>query len=183
MSILPEIAGTCPIGSPPREFCARMQRRVDAGLLSGRPHPRSSYAVTHASPTGLRIRALGWWTAINVGLNELDLEAPRAGLVRYRIRYWRWAAFGILLSAGLGVVGLALLLAADVRSYIAAHQQQMVPGLSVDQNLLLAWGLVLFWGFVWPWVLIHLHQRPLRRLVEGLISEVDAGSAAARARG
>jgi len=50
----------------------------------------------------------------------------------------------------------------------------MIPGLSTEQNLLIAWSMVLFWGFVWPWLLIHLHQRPLRRLLERVISEVDA---------
>jgi hypothetical protein len=50
----------------------------------------------------------------------------------------------------------------------------MLPSLSVDQNLLVAWFMVLFWGLVWPWLLIPMHKRPLRRLVVRLITEVDA---------
>jgi hypothetical protein len=51
----------------------------------------------------------------------------------------------------------------------------MIPGLSIEQHVLVAWAMVVFWGFVWPWLLIALHKRPLRRLIERLIAEVDAG--------
>jgi hypothetical protein len=49
--------------------------------------------------------------------------------------------------------------------------------MSIDQNLSVAWLMVLFWGFVWPWLVIVLHKRPLRRLITRLIAEVDAGAA------
>jgi hypothetical protein len=51
-----------------------------------------------------------------------------------------------------------------------------VPGLSLDQNVYLAWGAVCFWGFVWPWLLIAFHKRPLRRLLERLVTEIDASA-------
>ena len=50
----------------------------------------------------------------------------------------------------------------------------MIPGLSIDQNLRVAWLMVLFWGFIWPWLLIWLHKRPLRGLITRLIAEIDA---------
>jgi hypothetical protein len=48
-----------------------------------------------------------------------------------------------------------------------------VPGLSVDQHFAVAWLMVAFWGFIWPWLLISMHKRPLHRLVTHLITEVD----------
>lgn len=152
-----------------------MKERVAAGFLSGRAQSRSNYVVTQAEPTFLQIRAADWSTALNVGLNDLELRATQPGQVRYHVRYWRWASYAIALSAVLGAIGLVFLLLTDVRSYIEAHPSRMTPGLSTEQNLLIAWSMVLFWGFVWPWLLIHLHQRPLRRLLERVISEVDAG--------
>jgi hypothetical protein len=38
------------------------------------------------------------------------------------------------------------------------------------------------WGFIWPWLLISLHKRPLHRLIARLIAEVDAGVASASRR-
>jgi hypothetical protein len=49
----------------------------------------------------------------------------------------------------------------------------MVPGLSVDQNVAIAWMMALFWGFAWPWLLIAMHKKPLRGLVERVITDVD----------
>jgi hypothetical protein len=37
----------------------------------------------------------------------------------------------------------------------------------------LLWAFLIFWGFVWPWMLVVLHQRPLRALVERLVTAVD----------
>ena len=175
MSLQPIIQGTCSIKSPAPEFFARMKQRVAAGLLSGRLQSRSNYIITQVEPTLLRIRAADWSTALNVGLNELELHVTQPGQVRYHVRYWRWAGYAIGLSAVLGAIGLAFLLLTDVRSYIEANPSRMIPGLSTEQNLFLAWTMVLFWGGVWPWLLIHLHQRPLRRLLERVISEVDLG--------
>jgi hypothetical protein len=56
----------------------------------------------------------------------------------------------------------------------------MPPGLSVDQNLFIAWAMVVFWGFVWPWILILPHKGRLHRQMAGLITEVDAEGSVGR---
>jgi len=181
MTLAPEIHGAVPIHSAPEVFLEKFRQRVSDGLLLGRPHRRSNYVVARAHARELQVRAVGWLTAINVGLNEFDLDLPASGMARYRVRYWRWASYVLGLSAVLGVVGLVLLLAFDVRAYITHTPGAMIPGLSVDQNLMLLWAIVLFWGFVWPWLLVLLHKGPLRRLVTRLITEID-GQAAPAAR-
>jgi len=181
MTLAPEIHGGVSIRSAPQQFLERFCQRVASGLLTGQPHPRSNYVVTQVDTHHLHVRAADWWTAINVGLNELDLELQQGGVVRYQIHYWRWAAFVIGLSGVLGLIGLVLLLAFDVRTYITQSPGAMIPGLSVDQNLMILWAMVLFWGFAWPWLLILLHKGPLRRLVKRLITEVD-GQASLAAR-
>jgi hypothetical protein len=42
---------------------------------------------------------------------------------------------------------------------------------------LIAWAMVLFWGFAWPWLLIGLHKCPLRRLVTRIVAEADEEAA------
>jgi hypothetical protein len=171
MTLAPRTEGTIPIRSSAAQFLAAFRRRVAAGLLSGRPR-RSNYVIAEGASDRLRVRAADWWTAFNVGLNELELE-PQAGVVHYRVRYWRWAGYALGVSAILGLIGVSLLLAVDVRGYIASHPASQFPGLSIDQSVAIAWSMVLFWGFVWPWFLIALHKRPLRRLIARLIAEVD----------
>ncbi|OFW26185.1 MAG: hypothetical protein A3H97_15650 [Acidobacteria bacterium RIFCSPLOWO2_02_FULL_65_29] len=170
----PQIQGAVPIRLAAPEFLEAFRQRISAGFLTGRPHPRSNYRISETGPDRLVVHAADWWTAINVGLNELALDLPQRGSVHYRVRYWRWVQYGLALSGMLGLIGIVLLVSLDVRGYIARHSTSMLPGLSVDQNLLIAWFMVLFWGFAWPWLLIPMHKRPLRGLVERLIAEVDA---------
>ena len=179
MSLAPEIHGSISIRSAPWDFLQTFQQRVTRGLLTGQPHPRSNYLVTRADAQQLHVQAADWRTAINVGLNEVDLELPQPGIVRYQVHYWRWASYAIGLGGVLGVIGAALLLAFDVRGYIAQAPGRMVPGPSVDQNLFVLWAMVLFWGLVWPWLLIQLHKGPLRRLLSRLVTEVDEQALAA----
>jgi hypothetical protein len=62
-----------------------------------------------------------------------------------------------------------------------AHREQArladSPGLSLDQNVAVACGMALFRGFAWPWILVAMHKRPVRRLMERLIADVDAEAA------
>jgi hypothetical protein len=173
MFLTPEIHGSVTTHSAPDRFVEAFRRRVEAGLLTGRPHRRSNYRVVRSDSTGVTVTAVGLPTALNVGLNEIDLRLPFKGGVRYRVSYWRWTGYGVFLSALLGLVGVVMLLAFDARTYIETHVASRWPGLSVDQNLAIAWGMVIFWGFVWPWIMVPLHKRSLRRLIERIITDVD----------
>jgi hypothetical protein len=179
MIFAPVVDGRTPLRSHGQAFLSGFESRVAAGLLSGRPHPRSVYTVTATDSGHIHIRAANSSTAVNVGLNEVDLSVPESGVVRYRVEYRRWAKFVVGLGCVLGIIGAALLLLFDARTYIANHPASRIPGLGVGENLAVAWAMVIFWGFVWPWLLIALHRRPVRRLIERLIAEVD-GEVAAR---
>jgi hypothetical protein len=171
---LPQIEGTTSIRSSVETFLPAFRRRVAAGLLTGLPHPRSNYVVSTSDSHHLEVHAADWWTAMNVGLNQLELWHSPPNTIRYRVRYWRWAQYALGLSGVLGLIGVVLLVSVDVRGYIARNQSSMIPGLSIEQNLAIAWLMVLFWGFIWPWLLIQMHKRPLHQLVTRLIAEVDA---------
>ena len=176
MTLAPRIEGELPIRSSGWQFIAAFRRRVTEGLLSGRPHPRSNYQVVEDEPGFLRVRAVSYWTALNVGLNDVELRLSSSGSVRFRVRYWRWASYVVGLSGTLGLIGVALLMT-DARGYVDRHSSTLLPGVSAEQNVILAWVLVVFWGFLWPWVLIAMHKRPLRGLVERLVRDVDAAAA------
>lgn len=176
------VSGSAAIRSEPRAFVAAFARRVSSGLLPGAAPTRNRYAVTREGGDTLQFRAAGWWTAIAAGLNEVELAAA-AGRVRYTVRYVRWATFVLALSDLVGVALLVFFVFFDIREYLATHPGSAVPGLSLDQNVALAWAMALFWGFVWPWILIARHTRPLRRLTEALIAEVDAAAAGEARRG
>jgi hypothetical protein len=173
MILTPQVEGILPLHSSPAAFTRAIRDQVASGLL-GPNVPRSRYAIVESTPDAVRIHAVNWQTAINVGLNDLELRFSHGGKLEYRVRYWRWATYVLGLGAILGLIGLVLLVSFDARGYIASHPATQVPGFSIDQHVIIAWMMVLFWGFVWPWLLIALHKRPLQRLVERIVSDVDA---------
>ena len=178
MAFLPEIRGTLTIHTEPERFFRAFCRRVKSGLLTGTPHRRSNYKVIAADERHVSVRAADWWTAFNVGLNDLELEWTGKATLRYRVRYWRWTLYCLLGSAVLAAIGITLALTFDVRSYLTAAPGRLIWGLSVEQNILLLWGFIVFWGFIWPWLLVALHKRPLHALVKRLVAAVDESVAA-----
>lgn len=172
----PRVEGTASIRAEPRAFVSTFARRIETGLLPRTSSWRCRYVVTRQGSDGLAFRATNWMTSINVGLNDVELAVSSDRRVGYTIQYRRWACYTLLLCGGLGLVLVALFLMFDIRGYLAWHAESRVPGLSVEQNVGIAWAMAFFWGFVWPWILIGFHKRPLRRLMAQVIAEVDAVS-------
>jgi hypothetical protein len=171
--LTPALAGTAVIHAPVPAFVHAFARRVEGGLHLGAAPARSRYEVTEAGPDTLRFRADNWLTAISVGLNEVEVSAA-PGRVRYHVQYKRWAGYAVALGAAIGISLIATFLIFDLRGYLQAHRGVESLLLSDDQNVALAWGMAIFWGFAWPWILIALYKRPLRRMMEALIADVDA---------
>src|SRR5206468_3434606 len=144
------VSGDTTVRAPVPVFVAAFVRRVESGLLGAGPGSRNRYRVTQQRPDGVAFRAIDWWTAINVGLNDVDIAIGADGRVRYHIRYARWAAYVLALSAVFGAILIAVFLAIDIRAYIAEHRGSQLPRLSIAQNVALAWTTVLFWGLAWP---------------------------------
>jgi hypothetical protein len=173
MTFAPRIEGVVPIRSSAEQFAAAFRERVTGGLVFGRPHARSKYQIVEDGGGILRVVAADFSSALNVGLNDVQLRI-RSGSVEFRVEYWRWASYAVGLAGALGIIGLILLLTFDVRGYIAEYATFGLSGLSTDQHFAIAWVMVLFWGFVWPWLLVALHKIPLRRLVQRIVHDVDA---------
>ena len=74
MIFSPQIEGSVSIGSTAPQFLEAFGERVRAGLLTGHPHPRSRYLVADTGAGRLAVSAADWWTALNVGLNEIELR-------------------------------------------------------------------------------------------------------------
>jgi hypothetical protein len=172
MWFLPRTEGAAPIRSKPESFIQAFARRTEAGLLPRASSRRSRYSLTRQGPDRLTFRATDWLTAVNVGLNDVELSAS-TGKARYTIEYRRWAAYVVLLCAA---IGLAIGVFAEL------YKARMIPGLTEGQTAVIGRWMIFFWGFVWPWILIGLHKRPLRMLMDRIIAEVDQSARTLSAR-
>jgi hypothetical protein len=178
MSVVsPRFTGKTRIEAPGRAFLERMKDRVQAGLLTGAPHWRSRYEVTRHTEQELAFRASDFVTAINVGLNEVELRPTGDGSVSYSVSYKRWAAYVVGQGALLGVVFLLVFLFWDIETQLDRYPLVADPALNRTVGVALFWGIVLFWTVVWPWILIVVHKAFARKLLNRIIQEVDASAA------
>jgi hypothetical protein len=172
MPFVPTVEGEAPIQAPAEEFLPAFEKRVVDGLFRPGNRKRADYVITMSAADELRFRAVGWATAASIGLNEVQLRAGE-GRIRYRVAYRRWALFVLLLGAAIGLLLIATFLSFDLREYVATHPASRIPGFSTDANVAFAWGCAIFFGFVWPWLVIALHRPHLAKAVRTLIAEVD----------
>jgi hypothetical protein len=142
--------GAVSIRAEPLAFVSAFVRRIEIGLLGSTSPRRSRYVVTRQESDGLAFRATDWLTAFDVGLNEVDLAISSDRRVRYTIQYWRWASYALLGGVAFSLVLGGLFLLGDLRDYIERHAFSRVPGLSIDQNVAIAWTMIVFWGLAFP---------------------------------
>jgi hypothetical protein len=164
----PTFGGTVNIRTPRTEFLGRLRRRIDAGFLVGTPHRRSRYVVTKQTDRELTFRAGDFPTAINVGLNRVEVRIGEDSRLEYWVTYRRWAACCVAFCALIGTALIAsYLLIPIMRAEIAAH----------NGGAAVFWGSVAFWGFVWPWLLIGLHKPFARQCLNQILTEIDTQAA------
>ena len=176
MNWKPRIEETLRIQASSARFISALHERIRSGLLTNQSRQRENYSIVESTPKIIQVRAIGWWTATNVGLNDLNLNFADPGIIHFRLDFWRWSVYCLGLSLALGLGGALTFLMIDIRDYITDHSGSRIPGLSIQQNMYFAWGILSFWALIWPWILIALHKRTLRRLIVRLVGEIDANA-------
>ncbi len=171
----PQFSGKIRIKSSGPAFLEKMKARIQSGLLMGRPHPRSRYAVTTHTARELAFRAADMKTAINVGLNDAVLRVATNNEIEYSVTYKRWAAYCVGVGLVIGTALVAMLLWS--RASIALGGNHLAADLSFGGPIVsaLVWANIAFWCLVWPWLLIAMHRPFARKLLDRIISEVDGG--------
>lgn len=155
------------------DFIDRLAARVESGLFPMASAGRNRYAITERLGTRLRFQSVGIATGINIGLNDVAVRVDdRAPEISYEVSYWAWAKYSLFLCAGIaGVLGLVLLatLLGLPMSYGHLH-------LPTTLLLPIFVPMTLFWGVLWPWILIALHKRPAAKCLTRILDEVNATS-------
>lgn len=155
------------------DFVHRLAARIESGLFPMASAGRNRYTITERMQTGLRFRSVGLATGINIGLNDVSIRLDdRAAEVAYEVSYWTWAKYSLYLCGGIaGVLGLALL-----ATLLGVPMFHGYPDLPTNVMLLVFVPMILFWGVLWPWILVALHKRPAAKCLTRIFDEVNAAS-------
>jgi len=162
----PAYEGVIELGAVPDDFTERVARRVESGLLVPGSRRRADYVVRSRSQDAVSFAARGFWTAYNVGLNEVELRRDGLHRIAYHGSFRRWAAYAAI--HGLALTGAIL---AVVLAWPGARDQ--VSQTPYGWPVLL--GLLVFFGLLWPWVLVAIHRRMVPWSLVRIVQEVAAG--------
>jgi hypothetical protein len=161
----PEFEGEIEITGLPADFFARMERRVETGLILPGNRSRANYRVRERSADEIAFGAGDFWTAYAVGLNEVTLRRPAPDRIAYHVSFGGWNRGAVIHSGLLGLilVGLYLSLPQMRRD---VHATPTGPAIF--------FGIVGFFALLWPWLLTALHRPHAARLLERIVREVAA---------
>ena len=162
----PEFSGTYSPESLRPDFIAALAQRVRGGLFPFASERRNRYVVMSESEKELRFRSEGVLTSISIGLNDVQVEVALGKgsppQVCYEVTYFGWARYGVILC---GAIGIALV---ACWSLFGERLGARKSGANA-----IFWVVVIFWGFVWPWILAALHKRPAAKALERLFAEIN----------
>ena len=160
-SFLPEFAGEVTFDEVPADVFRRIERRVNEGLVPGM-HERAKYRVKQSGQGTLEFEAVGFPTALAVGLNRVVLRRAGSRAIAYQVTFWRWTRYCLALAGGVGVMlALAYLLVPAVPRQIATY----------PHGTWIYFGMIGFWALIWPWCLTAIHRPFARRLLERILRE------------
>jgi hypothetical protein len=166
MYFLPYTKGSIELEAVPHDFAERISARVGDGLFNPGSRLRAQYSVRNADEQSVTFGADTWFTAINVGLNEVTLYREGDSTIAYAVQFRRWTLYCVGLC---GMIGLAF-----IGCYLLVPSMRLEIQRSTG-NALVFWTMTLFWGFVWPWILTALHKGPAGACLEGIVREVCTG--------
>lgn len=163
MSFLsPAYSGVIELPRIPDDFTDRIERRVETGLLTPGSRRRANYVVRSKSADSIAFSAVGFWTQYNVGLNEVELRRDGPSRISYHGSFRPWARAAAIYAFALAAVILVGFL--------------VWPGARADISRY-AWGwpflggLLVFFGLLWPWLLVAIHRRFVPRALERIVRE------------
>ena len=167
--LIPVFEGGIDVERVPEEFIERVAARVNDGLFIPGSRRRANYVVTGYTRDELRFAAADFWTAFNVGLNDVMVRQEGPTRIAYRVTYWRWTRYAVFLCGSIAVFALAGLVFALPWISPAQRQTMANPVFATVFGANLA-----FWGFVWPWVLVAIHKKPAARCLERILRDALA---------
>ena len=161
----PAYKGTIELETVPSDFTDRIEHRVESGLFVPGNRSRANYVVCNKSPDEIRFMADDFLTAYNVGLNDVVLKRGGQHSIAYRGKFWRWAIYAVVQSLILATLLLLALLA------VPGAREQVS---SYSGGWIYIGALLVFFGLVWPWILVAMHRRFAARALERVVRQAVA---------
>ena len=151
-------------------FVENLAARVRKGLFPMASAQRNQYEIVGQAKDSLHFRSARLLTGITIGLNDVQIQVDRAsGEIRYEVFYWTWAKYCIYLCLGIGGICGFCLMTPLFGLYL--FSKESYPSLAVIKFGVLP--MTIFWGLIWPWILIPFHKGPASKCLTKILGEVN----------
>tara|TARA_B100000614_G_C14280119_1_gene383128 strand:+ start:42 stop:572 length:531 start_codon:yes stop_codon:yes gene_type:complete len=156
------------------DFIWMLAARIDNGLLPKASNSRNNYEIVNVTDDSIRFRAVNFLTGINIGFNYVSIKINReAGTINYQVSFWSWARYCIFLCLGIGLALGVLFLMPLMGLYL--FSRSYYPSTEEIKDYCIP--MVIFWGLLWPWILIVIHKRSAEKCLVKILEEVNEDSA------
>ena len=163
----PRFQGELDLPTVPQDFTSRIADRVRQGLFLPGSRNRANYSVRGSTLDEIRFGADDLWTAINVGLNEVEIRRVGTDCLSYDVQFRRWRNYAVGLGLIMaGVFALIILGATSMgfEKWIGAGQMKEAGGIAIGA----------FFCLLWPWILVAIHKRFAAKCLVRILRETLA---------
>lgn len=162
--------GDIPVNQIRPDLIKQISARIQSGLFLAASPCRNKYEIISDSKDNIHFRSASFLTSIYVGLNNVKISIDKNNnKIHYDFTYWPWAWYCIVLSFSLTLIIGFLFLSHLFRIYLFPEIEY--PS-SFEISLYIIPSLV-FWGLIWPWILIYRHKKSASKALEMIIHQVN----------
>ncbi len=143
------------------------------GLFPKATNRRNNYEILESGYDRLHFRSVGILAGITIGLNDvrISIDHTCANTLVYSFKYRTWAKYSIYLC-----LGILIFLAGNLFIFRSAIPPDYFSEFKPANNgqlvaILLFSGNAVFWGLLWPWILIAIHRKHAARFLEYILKE------------
>ena len=169
----PEVSGKWQPDKLSKDIISALTERIrNNGLLAPTASKaRNSYEILESGYDRLHFRSTGLLTSIAIGLNDVNvrIDQMQANTLNYTIKYWTWAKYSIFLCFGILILVPGILYFTQYK--IISQSMNEIPGAVNSIPLFIFLGNALFWGLLWPWILIAIHKKHACRALEHILMQ------------
>ncbi len=165
---IPRFSGELEFRALPDDLVTTLESRIQEGFLVRGNHARSNYRICSSTNDSITICADDWWTAINVGLNEVRLRREGDRRITFEVSFWRWTGYCVMLGTLIFVVLLSIFVFTDwMEPWLPQNRLETLGSLSIG----------IFFCLCWPWILTEFHKKPAARCLVRILHEIFADAA------
>ncbi|GEM_PF-3673916 len=153
-----------------KDFIQKLAERINQGFLQIALPKRNRYEILEQTENSIHFHSVNVLTGITIGLNDVNIQVDKeSNEIRFTVSYWTWAKFSFILCFSIAFLVGFFLMTPLFGIYL--FSKESYPSLLTIKTVIIP--MVVFWGVIWPWLLIIMHKGPASKCLCRILDEVN----------